>query len=82
MQNEQTLVDLGFIENPEWYCEATENKVFSLSVNGKMFIAFVNYWEQTQYVTMGVFIKEKGNSFVVDRWRQCCSSGSVKSYLQ
>lgn len=77
MQNEQTLIDLGFSERPEWYNEATENKIFSLLHDGKTFIAYVNYWETPEYITMGIFVKEKGKSFVVDRWRQCCSLGSV-----
>lgn len=83
MQNEKTLIYLGFLEKPEWYDETTESKTFYfLHESGKIFIAHVNYWETPQYVTMGIFLKEKGKSFVVDRWRQCCSSGSVKYYLQ
>jgi hypothetical protein len=81
MQNEQTLIDLGFTEKPEWYCAVTENKAFVLSKGDKTFVARVNYWERPQYISMGVFIREKGKSFIVDRWRQCCSLGSVKSYL-
>lgn len=78
MQNEQTLIDLGFKERPEWHCQATENKTFSLLRDGKTFVAYVNYWENPQYVTLGIFLREKGKSFIVDRWRQCCSAGSVE----
>lgn len=80
MQNEKTLIELGFKRHPEWDSETTESPNYRLEFKGLIFRAHVwnekqGYRNEHQFVGLGVVIKDTG---LVDRWRDCCSNGSVK----
>lgn len=84
MQNEQTLIELGFKHFPEWDCKQTGNKHYKLDYNGLIFRANVwnkkqGYPNEKQFVSMGLVVK---NGHLVDYWRDCCSNGSVKRKIE
>lgn len=75
MQNEQTLLKLGFKHHPEWDFEEIGAKHYRKEISGKVFRAYeVNFNGPTSYVSLGEVITPDGK---VKRWRDCCSSGSV-----
>ena len=82
MQNENTLINLGFKHNKDWDSENINTKSYILELNGKVFRAHC-YGEQhgfkgiSQFVTIGIIT----NKDKVDRWRDCCSNESIKTFI-
>lgn len=80
MQNEKTLLDLGFRHYPEWDCNETGTREYRLDYKGLIFRAHVwnekqGYPNEKQFVALGIIVR---NDRLVDRWRDCCSEGSIK----
>jgi hypothetical protein len=80
MQNEKTLLDLGFKHYPEWDSPEINSMHYRLEKDGLIFRAKV--WGDNQgyhgsqiFVGMGIIIRDNN---IVDRWRDCCSTGSVE----
>lgn len=87
MQTEQTLIDLGFKRHPEWDFEIKDytGKVIDVIPHYKM-IGSKAVWRAkpevnngTPYVILGMVVSESG---LVDRWRDCCSVGSVERKIK
>lgn len=82
LQTEETLIELGFIRNPEWDFEIKNNigKIinivphYKLVVNDTMWRAYPQINNGTPYVTIGKVISKNK---LVDAWIDCCSKGSV-----
>lgn len=74
MQNEQTLIELGFSRHPDWDFQETQAKHFRKEVNGKVYRAYVVDCNGPVYVSLGEVITPDGK---VTRWQDCCSVGSV-----
>lgn len=84
MQNEKTLIELGFKHYPEWDSEQTGTKDYRLDYNGLVFRAHVwnerqGFPNEKQFVSMGLVVKD---GHLVDRYRDCCSNGSVKRKIE
>ncbi len=83
MQTEKTLLDLGFKHHPEWDMEIKDynGKVSSVTRNYKLVTGKIVWRAKpetnngTPYVIMGKVVSHSG---LVDRWRDCCSNGSVE----
>lgn len=80
MQNEKTLFKLGFKHYPEWDCSETGTPQYRLDFNGLIFRAHVwnekqGFPNEHQFVSLGLVVKD---GHLVDMWRDCCSTGSVK----
>jgi hypothetical protein len=78
MQNEQTLIELGFDRYPEWDSKDTGTKHYFKVVRGKVFRAYEVTCNGPVYVTMGEVSTLDGK---VKRWMDCCSEGSVHRKL-
>ena len=85
MQNEKTLLGLGFEHFSEWdffqkgVAGATEfySKNYRLEKDGKIFRAYVfNSNSPDSYIKTGVVSDTDVNK--VKRWMDCCSSGSIQ----
>lgn len=77
MQNEKTLIELGFTDSEN-------NGDYRLNYNGLVFRAHVwnekqGYRNEHQFVTLGLVVRDNN---LVDRWRDCCSNGSVKRKIE
>jgi len=82
MQNENTLLDLGFEHFKEWDSEYVDMKNYKLEINNKIFRAIIydastGFPNNKTFVTIGIDV---GNN-KVDRWRDCCSVGSVNRFI-
>lgn len=83
MQTEKTLIDLGFKHHPEWDMEIKNHigkvesvvKNYKLVTNKVVWRAKPELNNGTPYVIMGKVVSDSG---LVDRWRDCCSVGSVE----
>ena len=80
MQNEQTLIELGFYHHPEWNNIQTGTKHYRLDYKGLVFRAHIWGKDQgfhgiSEFVSLGLVVK---HGHIVDYWRDCCSNGSVK----
>ncbi|MBR8535435.1 hypothetical protein KDU71_07670 [Carboxylicivirga sediminis] len=83
MNNESTLLNLGFEPYPDWDFhiksipsgQITTTPHFRLEKQGKVFRAYVEKNNGPVYVILGVIVK---NNNLVDCWRDCCSNGSVE----
>lgn len=83
MQNEKTIIDLGFKRHPEWDIEIKNHigKVVSITPNYKLTTNKIIWRAKPEvnngapYIIMGKVVSDKG---LVDRWRDCCSDGSVE----
>tara|TARA_R110002020_G_scaffold318905_7_gene534554 strand:- start:8572 stop:8835 length:264 start_codon:yes stop_codon:yes gene_type:complete len=87
MQTEQTLIDLGFKRHPKWDTETKNHigKATDVTPHYKM-IGPKAVWRAKPevnngipYVIMGMVVSESG---LVDRWRDCCSEGSVERKIK
>lgn len=74
MQNEQTLLALGFKHHSDWDFECIGAKNFRLEKSEKVFRAYVVDCNGSDYVSMGEVSTPDGK---VKGWRDCCSIGSV-----
>jgi hypothetical protein len=77
MQNEKTLIELGFkdIETDGDYRLDYKGLVFRAHVwNEKQ-----GYKNEHQFVTLGLIVKDNK---IVDTWRDCCSTWSVKRNIE
>lgn len=77
MQNEKTLIELGFTDSEN-------NGDYRLNYNGLVFRAHVwnekqGYRNEHQFVSLGLVVRDNN---LVDRWRDCCSNGSVKRKIE
>jgi len=82
MQNEKTLIDLGFKHHKEWDSDNVSRKNYRLELNNKEFRAFVydesfGFPNKLTFVTIGVVV----NNGKVDRWRDYSSNESVKTFI-
>lgn len=75
MQNEQTLIDLGFKRYPEWDFKSNGQRHYMKVVGNKTFRAYAIECNGPTYVTLGEVISPSG---IVTRWMDCCSDGSVQ----
>lgn len=82
MQNENTLIQAGFVHYPEWdFPDGHKN--YRLDIKGKSIRAHVwdsstGFANEKAFVSVGIVVKEKG---IVDRWRDICSDGSLSRFL-
>jgi len=75
MQNENTLIELGFYHYPQWDGEFTRTKHYRKETpDGRIFRAAVIKSNGPQYVSIGEVCTPDGK---VKRWKDCCSDGSV-----
>ncbi len=74
MQDEQTLLENGFLHHHEWDWWHIGIKHFRKEINGKVFRAYVIDYNGPVYVSMGEVITSDG---MVRRWHDCSSPGSV-----
>jgi len=82
MQNEKTLLDLGFKHFKEWDSVNIERKNYRLDFKNKIFRAVVygspeGFKNDKTFVTLGICVN--GNK--VDRWRDFCSNDSVNKFI-
>lgn len=73
MQNEQTLIELGFSRHKDWDSEDGVIQAFRL-VSDKIFRAHVVDCNGPTYVCLGEVVTNDGK---VKRWMDCGSAGSV-----
>lgn len=79
MNNEQTLLDLGFVPYSKWDFKETGTKHYRLEKDGKVFRAYVQLYNPPTYVVIGeVTNLEKG---LVRRWVDCVSECSVERFI-
>lgn len=78
MQNEKTLIDLGFVHYPDYDFKEIGVKGYVLSVGQNVWRAYVNDTQLPKYISLG---KVVGPSGIVDRWRDCTSVESVFRHL-
>jgi hypothetical protein len=78
MQNETTLLDLGFTHHPDYDFNHTGCKGYRLELNGKVWRARIEDTLKPIGISLGMVVKKNG---VVDRWRDCFSDGSVKKHI-
>lgn len=76
LNDEAELLRIGFVRHPDWDWIDPVTEHYRLERNGKVFRAYVQHNNQPIYAVLGVVTKELGG--IVDRWRDCCSSGSVE----
>lgn len=74
MNNEETLLSLGFERAPEWDWHNPTTEHYKLEKGGEVFRAYVCRANGPDFVVMGVVCNELGH---VDMWRHCISDGSV-----
>lgn len=80
MNNENTLLNLGFTHYPDWDFKETGSKHYRFDYGGKLFRAYVQNSNDPVYVIIGEVVNEgKG---LVKRWKDCVSSGSVKRFIE
>jgi hypothetical protein len=84
MQNENTLIELGFSHFPDWDGKETGTKHYRLEINGKTvrakeWGASAGFPREKTFISAGIVVNEKKG--VVDRWRDLCSEGSVSRFL-
>lgn len=82
MQNENTLLELGFIHFKEWDSERVDMKNYKLEFNNKIFRAIIydastGFPNNKTFVTIEICV----NNNKVDRWIDCCSSNSVSKFI-
>lgn len=74
--DEKELTRLGFERHPEWDFKETGTESYRLVTEKAMYRAHVTRCNGPVYVNLGVIVdKDRG---IVDRWRDCCSTGSVE----
>lgn len=79
MNNEQTLLDLGFQPHKDWDFANTGTKHYRLvTPEGLEFRAYVQLHNPPVYVEIGRVVNDKGH---VQRWKDCVSEGSVKRFI-
>jgi hypothetical protein len=80
MNNEQTLLDLGFVHHPDWDWDNCGIKHYRLENDGIVYRAWVEDCNPPiDYVIIGVVSHlQKG---LVKRWKDCVSEGSVKRFI-
>lgn len=78
MNNEQTLIDLGFQPHPDWDFTDIGVKHFRLQKGDSTFRAFVCDCNPPVYVQIGQVINGAG---IVSRWKDCVSPGSVERFV-
>ena len=84
MQNEQTLLNIGFKHFPSWDFHQKGGggisefyrKNYRFDKGGKTFRAYVDDTNPPTYVRMGIVSDANINK--VKCWMDCCSSGSVQ----
>ncbi len=74
LNDEKQLELIGFKHYPDWDFADPYTPNYRLDLAGKTFRAKVTRCNGPVYTQMGIVINEKGH---VDRWRDCCSKGSV-----
>ena len=79
LNDEAELIRLGFVRHPDWDWVDPPTEHYRLEKNDKIFRAFVCHNNPPIYCQLGVVINEKRG--IVDRWRDCVSSGSVERKL-
>ena len=73
MQDKNTLFELGFLRHPKW--DAGDQEHYRLDIGGDTYRArVVDHNGPSPYVALGRVVTPDGK---VDRWRDCCSNGSV-----
>ena len=78
MNNEQTLINLGFIRYPEWDYKSSGAEHYRLDKEGKTFRAYVNrVCGPPVFIEFGEVVNEKGHC----TFRDCVSEGSVQRKL-
>lgn len=79
MNNEQTLLDLGFMHHPDWDFTNNGTKNYRLdTTDGLVFRAYVQLNNPPVYVVIGRIV---GSNGIVGRWKDCVSEGSVKRFI-
>tara|TARA_R110000850_G_scaffold275070_1_gene413643 strand:- start:173 stop:427 length:255 start_codon:yes stop_codon:yes gene_type:complete len=82
MQDQNTLIKLGFKHNKDWDSKHVDTKSYVLTLNNKTFRA--HCYDESQgfkginkFVTIGIIT----NNNKVDRWRDMCSEGSINRFI-
>jgi hypothetical protein len=75
MQDENTLISLGFVHYPDWDFEGTKDKNYRKDINKTSFRAYVVDCNGPLYVSMGQVVTKDGK---VKNWLDCASFGSVE----
>ena len=78
MQNEKTLLELGFTHYADFDFKSTGCKGYIIKVNGTTWRARVEDTLKPTGISLGKVVKPVG---IVDRWRDCFSDGSVKKHI-
>jgi hypothetical protein len=81
MQNEQTLIDIGFTHFPEWDYQETGIKCFVLEINADKWVAHECSTLKPVGVSLGKLVRVKKHCPIVDYWRDCFSNGSVLRHI-
>lgn len=76
LNDEYELIRIGFVRYPDWDWNDPQTEHYRLERNGKVFRAYVNHNNPPIYSVLGIVIEEKRG--IVDKWRDCCSPGSVE----
>lgn len=78
MNNEETLIALGFIHYPEWDFKEIGTKHYRLERDSLVFRAYVQHNNPPVYVVIGRVINNKG---IVERWKDCVTNGAVQRFI-
>ncbi len=79
IQTDKDLIELGFIEYTKWNNKTDSRLYYRLVKNGIIIRAFCETNNGSPYVQLGVVVNDDRG--IVDRWRDCCSNGSVKTVV-
>lgn len=80
IQTDSDLIRLGFVEHKPWYMSESERINYILKKDGIVFRALFETNNGSPYVQLGV-VKGDIDRGIVDRWRDCCSHGSVEKVV-
>lgn len=78
MNNEQTLLQLGFIRFPDWDYKEIGADHYRLDKSDKVFRAYVMHHNPPTYVIIGEVTTPCG---IVKRWKDCVSIDSVARFI-